>query len=278
MWQYFLFELKNKRKAIFGWGLGMIAFGLIYVGLYPSFYEQVVNFQDLLDIPIYQAMGITNMSTFSGWMSSTVLNFLPIIVGIYALTAGTGTLAGEEEKGTLENIAALPLARWQIVTAKFLAILLALLGVLIFTAVGILAITAWVATQVDIEVSYQGIFGAILAAFPLLAFLAAVSLWLGAFLPTRAAAGGVATVILIASYLSNNLFGQIEALRDYRFLSPFYYFNASETAIHEGVAAGDVLTLLALALLFFGLALLSFERRNLLTQAWFWQRSRVPEA
>lgn len=278
MWQYFLYELKAKRGAIIGWGLGMTAFALVYVGLYPSFADQVSMFEEFLDIPIYQAMGITTMSTYGGWMGSTVLNFLPIIVGIYALTAGTGTLAGEEERGTLENIATLPLARWQIVASKFLSILVALLGILLFTAVTVVAITAWVVTQVDIEVNYAGIFGAVISAFPLLAFLAAMALWLGAFLPTRAAAGGMATVVLIASYLTNNLFGQIENLRDYRFLSPFYYYNASETAINEGVAAGDVLTLLALAALFFGLALLSFQRRNLMTYAWFWQRQRVPEA
>jgi ABC-2 type transport system permease protein len=278
MWQYFLYELKSKRGSMIGWGLGITVFGLIYVGLYPSFEDQVSLFEEFLDIPIYQAMGITTMSTFAGWMASTVLNFLPIIIGIYALITGTGTLAGEEERGTLENIAALPLARWQIVTSKFLSILLALLGILLVSSLGILAITAWVRSQVAVEVGTTAIFWAVMSAFPLLAFLSTVALWLGAFMPTRAAAGGVATVVLIASYLSNNLFGQIEILRDYRIYSPFYYYNATETAFTEGVVVGDVLVLAALASLFFGLALLSFQRRNLMTYAWFWQRSRIPEA
>ncbi|MDF1500096.1 MAG: ABC transporter permease subunit [Anaerolineales bacterium] len=274
MWSFFLHELRSKRGALLGWSLGMCGFVLLYVGLYPSFAEQVPGFKDLLDLPIYQALGVSTMSTFPGWLSSTVLNFMPIIVGVYALIAGTGTLAGEEERGTLENIVALPLSRWQIVTSKFLAILVTLTGILVLTALVTLSVTAWVKTQIDVNLVYGAIWWAIIAALPLLGSLAAAALLLGAFLPTRGAASGVSIFMLIASYLSNNLFGQIENLRNYRFLSPFYYFNSSATAFTEGVAWGDVAALLALTLVLFALALLSFQRRDLMTHRWFWDRPR----
>lgn len=278
MLMFFIHEVKARAGSIMGWGLGMAGFVLLYVGLYPSFVDQVPNFEELLELPIYQALGITTMTTYSGWVSSTVLNFLPIIVGVFALIAGTATLAGEEEAGTLENIVTLPLARWQIAASKYLAILVILLGILLVTALVAMGVTVWVTTQVEIDVSQSQILVAILAAFPLLSLLAAAALFLGTFLPTRAAANGVSIALLIASYLSNNLFGQIENLERYRFVSPFYYYDSSATAFSEGPAAADILTLSLLALLFFALAALSFERRDLTTHAWFWQRPREAQA
>ncbi|MFP3853678.1 MAG: ABC transporter permease subunit [Anaerolineales bacterium] len=275
MWNYFLHELNTKRGAIIGWSLGMAGFVLLYTGLYPSFVDTIPDFDELLQLPIYQALGISTMSSFPGWLSSTVLNFLPLIVGIFALIAGTGTLVGEEERGTLENIASLPMARWQIVTSKFLAILISLLAVLFITAAVTLAVTAWVKTQVEVEIDLISIPPAILSALPLLALFAAAAMFFGAFLPTRGPASGLAIALLISSYLSNNLFGQIESLKDYQFLSPFYYFNASATAFTQGPAVSDILVLTALTLIFFLLAFISFQRRDLMVHAWFWQRPRI---
>ena len=274
MANYLLFEIKNKRGSIIGWSLGMAGFVLLYVGLYPSFIEQIPDFEGLLDLPIYQALGVSSMSTYAGWVSSTVLNFMPIILGVHALISGTGALAGEEERGTLENIAALPLARWQIVVSKFLAILFSLALILLLTAGVTLGVTAWVESQIAIELDYGSIFLAIVAALPLLAFLAAAALFLGAFLATRSAASGLSIALLISSYLTNNLFGQIESLKDFKFLSPFHYFDATETAFTQGPAAGDLLTLSGLTIALLLLAIISFQRRDLMVHAWFWRRPR----
>lgn len=278
MIDYLVYEIKSKRGAILGWSLGMGGFVLLYVGLYPSFVDQIPDFESLLDLPIYQAMGISTMSTYAGWVSSTVLNFLPIILGVQALIAGTKALAGEEERGTLENIATLPLARWQIVVSKFVAILVISLAILLITIAVTLGVTAWVETQVTIDLEYWNLLWSVAAAFPLLSFLVAAAMFLGAFLPTRGAASGLSIVLLIGSYLANNLFGQIESLQDFQQLSPFYYFNSSASALTEGPAGSDILVLSALTLVFLLLAIISFQRRDLMVHAWFWQRPRVPDA
>ena len=43
----------------------------------------------------------------------------------------------------------------------------------------------------------------------------------------------------------------------------------------EGVKASDVMVLLGAAAIFYVLALLSFQRRNVTVGAWPWQRARV---
>jgi hypothetical protein len=66
MFDLFLHELKIRRGAILGWGIGIGAFSMVYVGIYPSLGEQMTAFQDVLDLPIYQALGVSDMTTFEG--------------------------------------------------------------------------------------------------------------------------------------------------------------------------------------------------------------------
>jgi ABC-2 type transport system permease protein len=114
LWQELLF----RRNAIIGWSLGLCFFPLVYIAIYPSVAEEMAG---LADLEIYRALGM-NLGTFPDWVGSILIVFMPLIAAIYALINGTGTLAGEEEDGRLEMIVTLPLARWQIVAAKALAL------------------------------------------------------------------------------------------------------------------------------------------------------------
>ena len=107
----------------------------LYVGIYPEFADQMAGFEDLMDLAIYQAMGIS-MGGFEEYVASTVTNLVPVIVAIYAVINGTGTLAGEEDNGRLELIAALPIPRWQIVAVKAIALGIALFLILAIVAAG----------------------------------------------------------------------------------------------------------------------------------------------
>ncbi|HEY62410.1 MAG TPA: ABC transporter permease subunit [Anaerolineae bacterium] len=265
-------EIRIRRGAILGWGFGTAGFALLYISIYPQFADQMSAFQNILDLPIYQALGVTSMSTFSGYASSTLLNFLPIILGIYALITSTFTLAGEEDRGTLEILVALPLARWQIVIAKSIALIITVLLIMLFTEVGGLLSLYLVLQQVNVDVSTFQFAIVIINALPITYFFMMLGLFLGAFLPTRGAASMMATAILIISYLGNNLFRLVESLQEWRRFFPFYYYDSTTRVFQEGIQIGDVLILLSGALLFWLLAIASFNRRNLMTHAWFWQR------
>ena len=184
MRKLFLQELRFRRGAIIGWGLGLCFFPVVYVGLYPSFADQMASFQELLDLAIYQAMGMS-MATFEEYAASTVTNLVPLILAIYAVINGTGTLAGEEDDGRLETIVALPIPRWQIVTVKALALTLALVLILAIVAAGAALTLVYVNTEVATAVTPLGFFGGLMAAAPLVIAFAMISLWLGAFSPSR---------------------------------------------------------------------------------------------
>ena len=274
MFRLLLQELRFRRNAIIGWGLGLCFFPIVYVGLYPSFADQMANFQEILDLAIYQAMGIT-MASFEGYMASTVTNLVPVILSIYAVINGTGTLAGEDDNGRLELIVALPIPRWQIVTVKAIALGIALFLILVIVSTGAALTFAVIESQIETDVTSVDVFLSLLSAWPLVIAFGMISLFLGVFSPSRRIAAMLATVVVLVSYLGSNLVGMVSSIESLENIFLFHFYDATAEAFENGQQPGDILILLGVGLLTYGLALLFFQRRDITVGAWPWQRAQA---
>lgn len=274
MFRLFLQELRFRRIAIIGWGLGLCFFPVVYVGLYPSFADQMAGFQEILDLAFYQAMGIS-MGSFEDYMASTVTNLVPLILCIFAVANGTGTLAGEEDEGRLELIVTLPTPRWQIVAVKAAALVLALLIILSIVAAGAALTLQVISSQIDTNVTPKNVFFSLLGALPLVLAVGMISLFLGAFSPSRRVASVISAVVVLVSYLGNNLSGLIESLEKIGPLFLFHYYKATGEALKKGQSFENLLALSIITLVAFGLAMFFFQRRNITVGAWPWQRAVI---
>ena len=267
-----LFELKIRWRAMLGWTVGLIAFGALYVAIYPEMADQMAS---LANLSVYQVMGIS-MATFKGYIGSVVLLFLPILLGVYAIITSTRALAGEEDAGTLELLMAKPISRWQIVSAKALAIGISIFAMLLFSGLGHAAVLAAVNATYGTDLAPMQLFLATMNGWPIIMAFAMISLFLGAFLPSRRLASMTATVILIVSYFGENIGGMVKSMEWLRPVSLFTYYDTSASVFDNGVAPGDLLVTLGTMAVFFLLALISFQRRNVTVGAWPWTRNRVP--
>jgi ABC-2 type transport system permease protein len=266
--------LRFRINGIIGWGLGLSFFPVVYVGMYPSFAEQMASFEELMDLAIYQAMGIS-MAGFEGFIASTVTNLVPVILCIYAVINGTGTLAGEEDDGRLELIVSLPIPRWQIVTVKTVALGIALLIILAIVGAGAALTMEMITISVETRVTSLDVFLSLLAAWPLAMAVGMISLFLGAFSPNRRIASAIATVVVLVSYLGSNLSGMISSLEKIEKLFLFHYYEATAQALEVGQQTDNMIALLVISLVAFGLALIFFQRRNITVGAWPWQRGVI---
>ncbi|MFQ5400995.1 MAG: ABC transporter permease subunit [Anaerolineae bacterium] len=263
-------ELRSRRAAILWWSIGLGLYSLLVMLSYLQLAETMKAF-NLQDIPLYQAFGdFSDLATFEGFFAAQILTYFPIMASIYGLSTATSTLAGEEDAGTLELILAMPLKRWQIVTAKALAIATSLFLIVSLSSIGVIVGYALVQDQVDTAVEAVDMVRATINVWPISLLFAMIGLFLGAYLPSRRLATTLASVFLAVSYLGNNLAAIIESLETVQPLLPFYYFGGKEV-IATGVDVSDLLTLLGAAVVFFALALLSFQRRNITVRAWPWQ-------
>jgi ABC-2 type transport system permease protein len=265
------YEVQSRWIATLGWGIALSLFGTTYITIFPEVEEQITA---LADWSIYQAVGF-DMGTFEGFLGSTVVLSIPLILGIYVIISSTRTLVGEEEAGTLELLLAMPLQRWQIVSAKAIAIGLSTFFILVIVGVGNGLVLNGVKRNVEIEVTFQQLFIAVLNGWPLTLVLSMLGLFLGAYLPRQRTAALALTVFFLVSYFAENLASHVEFLAPLGPYSIFTYFDTSASVFRKGVQAKDVLILLGLAVVFFLLALLSFQRRNVTVGAWPWQRATV---
>lgn len=267
VWQ----ELKFRRNAIIGWALGLSFFPIVYISLYPSVAEEMAG---LSDLAIYQAMGV-NLGGFEEWVASILITFVPLVLAIYALINGTGTLAGEEEDGRLEMLVTLPLPRWQLVVAKAIALSLATFVILLFVSlVGVVVFLA-IESQLATELVATDMITSILPAWPLVFAMGMISLFLAAFSASRRMATLIAAVYLVVSYFGSNLAASTAVLEPFEPLFLFSYLDSTAAAVTGGQPLEDMLILLGIGLVALLLALFFFQRRDLTVGMWPWQRAQA---
>jgi len=260
MFNLLVHEFKSRLVPTLLWGITLALFGSTYITIYPQVEEQI---KALADWSIYQAIGF-DMGTFEGFLGSTVVLTIPLILGIYVITSSTQTLAGEEEEGTLELLLSMPLHRWQIVCAKAVPIAVSTLVVLVIVGIGDGLVLERLKNVVAVDITFRQFIIAVINGWPLTLVVA----MMGLFLMTL-------TVFFITSYFADNFASHVESLSPLAPFSIFTYHDTSADVFRHGVRATDFLVLLGLAAFFFLLALLSFQRRNVTVGTWPWQRTKI---
>lgn len=267
-------EIRSRWRAILGWGFGLILYGAVYISIFPGqLFEQL---KSLKDLSIYKLVGI-QLGSFEGYMASIVLVYIPILLGIYCIIASTSTLAGEEDNGTLELIVTMPLSRWQILTAKAIALSVAALFIMIIASIGNAFILAVIKINTPINVTPFGLFTALMSSLPLALGFITIGLFLGAILPNRRLSATAMTIFFIASFFGENIAGMVKSLEPIKYFSLFNYYNTTETIFTDGAQLSDTIILLGIAAVFFVLALICFSRRNITVGAWPWQRGKITD-
>jgi beta-exotoxin I transport system permease protein len=263
-------EIASRRTAMLGWGIGLALFGAMYVAIYP----QLADYLSVMNaIPVYQYMGFS-VDSLGGYLASAVVQFIPLMLVIYAVISSTATLVGEEENGTLELMVTMPLARWQIVSVKALALSVATLVILAIAGLGC-AITFFVIkSTITTDISTFQLFFAILSGWPLVLAFLMIGLFLGAYLPSQRAASMVLTILVLIAYFGKTTALSLPAIAKVKSVFLFSHFDTSPAIFSKGLQLEGPLILLGVAAVFFVLAVLSFERRDITVGLWPWQRAR----
>jgi len=272
-------ELNSRRGSVLGWGIGLGLFAFMIVTMFPSFAPEMAQFESLLENDIYKLMGeFTAIATLEGFVSTEVFSFAPLIFAIYGAFAGATALAGEEEAGTLELTMSLPVRRWQLVLTKAVGLGITIFFALVLVGVGlVLGLLAIEGKLDNVTITPAKMMLSALSVWPLVMSFTMMALFLGAYLPTRRLAATATTIVLVASFLGNNLAALSEPIEKIKFIFPFNYFNGGSLLV-KGVDTDGMWVLLAISAAFLILAVLAFQRRNVTVHAWPWQRAKPQEA
>ena len=249
MFTEFRYTLANYRWQIIGWGLGIAALGLILVPFYDVFMDQQGDFLQMLESYPEEFLAFfggdaTTMVTPEGYLGMYGFSMLPIIIGIFALIAGSGLIASDEESGRLDLIMALPVSRTALFFGRFLALVVATVAIL---AIGWLGFSIMLGGS-SLDVSWGEM------ALPFLPVLAqalifgALALMFSMLLPARRLAAMAAGIVMVTSYFVSSMGSLNEQLASFAKLLPYEYFQGGDAM--NGLNVTWFLGLLAASALF----------------------------
>jgi len=261
----FGYTLRRLRGQILWWGICLGLMAMLVISLYDSFADQQAQFDQVLasyppELMAFFGIDLATTSMFSpeGFISVEFFSFIaPIALGIFAVLTGSGLLAGDEEKGTLDLILAHPVSRTSLFMGRLLGFVTATVGILAIVWLGFIAAMSWSVMSIGR--------GAML--LPLLSLLAVLlvfstlALLLSMVLPSRGMAASVAGFVMVGSYFITSLAKVNEDLETIARFSPLNYYQSGE-AIHglNGQWWGG---LLLVAAIFTLLAWWRFWRRDI---------------
>ncbi len=100
--------LGDLRGQILGWGIGIGLMLMLTVLLYPSIGSAYADVIDELPEGFLSFLGGATFDTLEGYLSIEFFSYAPLVLGIFAVMAGSASLVGEESQGTLDLLLAQP--------------------------------------------------------------------------------------------------------------------------------------------------------------------------
>lgn len=256
-------KLYKNALMILGWGLGLGLLGYWMFDIYETMFGMEVDLMQLMaafpeemlaffggaDVNIFEPAGFLHLEFFS---------YIPLILGIVAVSGATGLIVKMEEQGSLELILAQPISRSAVFWGKLLAFLMTFILILAIIwggfALGLAGTDSFDLTQAQLIRPFISLFAV------LLVFLS-LALMLSMILPTSGSAAMVTNILLIASFFITSLAHIEDRLESLNAFSPLRYYQGGNAL--NGLNVEYLLILFGSALVFIGIAWLLFEKRDL---------------
>jgi ABC-2 type transport system permease protein len=256
----FLKGLRDQRRALLGWSIGVVLLVLLEAALWPSVRDMPDLTQFLASYPeeFRELFNLEDFGTGTGFMNAELFSaMLPVLLIIFAIGRGARMVAGEEEAGTLDVLLVTPVSAIRLVLQQ---------AAVLATALGTLGAVLYV-TMLGSSIAFGlGIGAADLAGATLAVVLLGLEFgWLalavGAATGRRAVAIGVASTAAVAAYFLYVAGELVDSIEPWQPLSPF------DQALAGGpLGAGLPLAYLWMpvaAAVFVAAALPLFDRRDI---------------
>ncbi|MCL6430499.1 MAG: ABC transporter permease [Anaerolineae bacterium] len=261
MWTIFRHALRRSRGQILGWGLVLALLGAWIITLYPAILSQGEQYRQLFKAypPEMLAFfgGVTDLTEPVAYLDFVFFSYMPIVIAIYAILAGSGLLVADEESGVLDLILAHPISRTRLYLGRFLAFATSVLAILALTWLGF--VVPLPGSGLDVGAGAMAL--PCVSLFAVLLLFGALALFLSLLLPSRGAAASVAGLVLVASYFASSLSRLNPDLQALDRVLPLRYYQGA--AAVNGLDWGELGILLGAAALFALLGWALFARRDI---------------
>ena len=253
--------LKSLRDRLLGVSIGVVALFLTaWMGLWAySGVDDADAYISSMPDAYADLLGITRESGTAGLMMSMMFGFMgAFVLGGLAISMGASAIAGEEQDGTMDVLATAPRSRARLHASKAAAYLTLLIG-------GSFVATAsyWLAAKlVGADISTLDHTAATVHLTTVLLVYGILAFAVGAATGNRATASGIATGLLIISFLGAGLLPLIDGWEDVGKIFPWHYISGASPLVN-GTNWAQIGVLSAVWVVMLVLGGLAFTRRDL---------------
>jgi len=262
LWTTFRYTFASHRGQIIGWGLGLALYGLMIVSMYESLGAQQGRLQEVIasyppEFLAFFGGSANSLLTPAGFLGMYAFSMMPLIIGIFAVIAGSGLIVSDEERGRLDLIVAHPVGRSSFFWGRALGLLAAILSIMALGWLGfsvMLGRSSLGFTWAEMAIPFLPLFTQIL-------LYATLGLLLSMLLPSRSLAAMVTGVVLVISYFVSSLSFMDQRLEMLAKALPYHYYQTVLTI--QELNGTWLLVLLVISLVMAGLAYLRFSKRDI---------------
>ncbi len=261
MYNLFTKTLYDKRAFIIGWSLGLAFIGFLMALFYPAFHQDNGIDQLVKSLPpAFQGLvgNLDNLKELSTYLGSQLFDIrVPIFISILTIILAVGLTVGEEEKGQLRTLLALPLSRTRILLSKWLAIVIICFAVTVATIIGI---------EIGVKVIGESLDWIVLLRLGSMMWLLSVTIatmifGIGLATGNKGATTGIGVFVTVGSFLLTTFAQSVDWLQPYENISLLHYFHAPDIA--RGVIdLWDVAVYICIIIVFLLIAFVLFRHRD----------------
>ncbi len=268
-WAVFRDTLRYSLVVTLLWGIGMGALMVFMVILTPAMQGMnLVSLFEAMPPTVLAAFGMGDGSqealeifaTPEGIIAFGFFGKMALIFAAYPVVMGLRATSREEADGTLDVTLSLPVSRSRVIFERFLAYALDIVILILFMIGGLYLGIA--TTGVELDAAALSIL--VLNLIPVLVFVLAVTVFVGAMVSKRQMVVAIMTIFVVASFIIQTVGAMVSAswMDVVEAFSFFTYYNVQHLLM-DGIVLWHVALLLAVAAALVAGSIYTFQRRDI---------------
>lgn len=255
--------LRDHLRGIAGWTGGIIALIVVQLSVYPTVRDAtsgVANFADAFPEAFKKVFRMEEYGSAVGYLSAELFSAtLPLIFIAVGVTWGARVATDEIEAGTADILLSLPISRRRFMVTRILAEV-CVLAVLVL----VLAVSLIIGTPiVDMSVGSARILAAAWSTGLTGLVFGSIGVVVGALSGRRSMSLGISLAFAIAAFVVYSLAPLVGFMEDINPFNPMQWTVGAES-LKRGFDVGYAITSLMFAAVMSSLAVIVFERRDIL--------------
>lgn len=260
----FVKTLRDNVRGISAWILGIVALIAVQLAVYPTVRASASRWVELADVfPEYfrEIFRMDDYGTAVGYLSTELFSAtLPLMFVTLGVTWGARVATDEVENGTADVLFTLPISRRGFLVTRMTAMVTVLLACGAALALGLVVGTH----IVDMGVATSSIVSGSVTMVLIGLFFGALAAFIGSVTGRRSMGLGVGLAFAIACFVVYSLAPLVDVMDALNPYNPMQWTLGAD-ALRSGFAVRDSILAVLGATAFLGLALLAFDRRDVLT-------------